>query len=207
MRLHLRHRPVLLLAGISGTAVMAVLARSGFSIDAAALIGWCAGVLAYLVPTLVLMTRATPQTLQRRAEQLDESEGVILLASLAAAVASLGAVIWFLAIHGAEGARWQRMLPLASIVLSWSFVHVMFAVRYAHGHWRTGAGLRFAGDEPPVFADFLYAAFTIGIALETSDVTIAERRLRRVALAHMIISFLFNVVIIATAVNVAADLF
>lgn len=207
MRLHLRHRPVLAIAALLGAATGFLLSRSGFSTDAAALIGWCTGVATYLVRTLALMNRATPEMLQRRAEQLDESEGTVLVASLAAALASLGAVVWFLAVHAAEGARWERLLPLASIVLSWTFVHVMFAVRYAHGHWRTGGGLRFAGTEPPVFSDFLYAAFTIGVALETSDYSIADRRLRKVALTHMIVSFVFNVVIIAAAVNVAADLF
>ena len=97
-------------------------------------------------------------------------------------------------------------LALVSIGLSWVFVHLLFAVRYAHEYWQAGGGLDFPGDEKPAFGDFLYFAFTIGMTFQTSDVAVSKRLLRQLTLVHALVSFLFNVVILAAAVNVAAGL-
>ncbi|MFO0004532.1 MAG: DUF1345 domain-containing protein [bacterium] len=79
-------------------------------------------------------------------------------------------------------------------------------MRYAHEYWQAQQGIAFPGDEEPLFSDFLYLAFTIGMTFQTSDVSFTSRSLRRVVLAHALVSFLFNVVIIAAAVNLAAGL-
>jgi uncharacterized membrane protein len=207
MRFDLRHRPVLLLAILGG-----VLAGIGLRMvldvqrEAAALGGWCAATLVYSVPTFVVMLRATPDSMRRRAELLDESEGEILTASVAAAIASLAAVTWFVILRAKDATAWEVALSLATIVLSWGFTHLMFAVRYAHEYWQTGSGVAFPGEEEPLFTDFLYLAFTIGMTFQTSDVAFTSRALRQIALLHALVSFLFNVVIIAAAVNVAAGL-
>ncbi len=93
--------------------------------------------------------------------------------------------------------------------MSWFFVHTIMTLHYAHDHYspRAGGRLEFPDKPPePSYGDFLYFAFTIGAAAQTSDVTIASPRIRRVVLLHTVLSFLFNTTILALAVNVGASL-
>src|SRR6478735_4584974 len=76
-----------------------------------------------------LMQRSTPQSIRRRAEELDEGEAAVLSASLAAAIASLGAVVWYMASHREPVGPGHVALALVTIGLSWVFVHLLFAVR------------------------------------------------------------------------------
>ena len=70
----------------------------------------------------------------------------------------------------------------------------------------TMAGSPSRSEPEPLFGDFLYLSFTIGMTFQTSDVAFTARAMRRIVLAHALVSFLFNVVILAAAVNVAAGL-
>lgn len=205
MTLGLPHRPVMVVAGVAGLVLALLHEVLGVGRVTAALLGWCLATLVYCVPVYLIMRRATPDTLRQQAERMDESEAAVLAASIIAALASLGGVTWFLAMRGPLD-PWEVALPLLTIVLSWTFIHLAFAVRYAHEYWQAMGGIDFPGDEKPQFSDFLYLAFTIGMTFQTSDVAFTSRLLRRVALAHALVSFLFNVVIIAAAVNLAAGL-
>jgi len=206
MRLGLRHRPILLAAAALGALVVAAGWGLGLPLQTALLVGWCAAVLSYIGPMLRSMQRATPVQMRLRAEALDEGEGAILAASLASAIAAIAAVAWFLASKSGPMGAAEVALALLSIALSWVFVHLLFAVRYAHEFWQAGGGLDFPGDQEPAFGDFLYYAFTIGMTFQTADVAISKRLLRQLTLVHALVAFLFNVVILAAAVNVAAGL-
>lgn len=202
----LRHRPLLLAAVGSGLASGALLWAAGMRLPIAVLLGWCLAVLVHAVPTMHSALRATPTVMRRRAELLDEGEGAVLLTSLGAAGASLVAVFWLLASgDGAAGAL-HVALAVAAIALSWGYVHLLFAIRYAHEYWRSGGGFDLPGGGKPDFSDFLYIAFTIGMTFQTSDVAFTTRTLRRLALGHALVSFVFNMVILAAAVNIAAGL-
>ncbi len=103
----------------------------------------------------------------------------------------------------------QTALATSTIVGTWLLLHLAFAIHYAKHYYASEEQktcITFPGDQEPDFWDFVYFAFTIGIALQTSDVTIRSRLIRRTVLAHTFFSFFYNVVILAIAVNVAADL-
>jgi hypothetical protein len=133
-------------------------------------------------------------------------EGAVLAASLTAAIAAMAAVAWFLASKSGRMGPAEVTLALVAIALSWVFVHLLFAVRYAHEYWQAGGGLEFPGGGVPEFSDFLYFGFTIGMTFQTSDVAVSSSLMRQLTLVHALVSFLFNVVILAAAVNVAAGL-
>lgn len=207
----LRRRPVLLAAAAAGLAAGGLARLLGLPWPSAVLSGWCALVLSHAIPSFVLMQRATPESIRRRAAALDEGEAAVLAGSLAAAIASVGAVFWYLASAEGPATPRQVLLALATIALSWAFVHMLFAVRYAHEYWQQGGGLEFPkGIRPeeaaPDFSDFLYFAFTIGMTFQTSDVGVSLRLLRQLTLIHALVAFLFNAVILAVAVNLAASL-
>ena len=96
----------------------------------------------------------------------------------------------------------------SSIVLSWLFMNVMFALHYAHGFYGDYGpqhqGLEFPGKERPDYWDFAYFSIVIGMTFQVSDVQITSRYLRRIALMHSVIAFFFNMFIIAVTVNILA---
>jgi uncharacterized membrane protein len=93
---------------------------------------------------------------------------------------------------------------VAAVAAAWLLAHTAFALHYAHLYYRyrgRPGGLTFAGGAPDD-GDFAYFSFTIGMTYQTADVTITGRGLRRVALAHALLAFVFNTLILALAVNV-----
>jgi uncharacterized membrane protein len=107
-------------------------------------------------------------------------------------------------------------LLVVTIVLSWALINTMFALHYAHDYYSQAAtdetgqaverGLAFAGRKPPVYGDFLYFSFTIGMTFQVSDVQITDLHVRQLATAHGIISFFYATVILALTVNLVAGL-
>jgi uncharacterized membrane protein len=113
--------------------------------------------------------------------------------------------------------RWcvDRVLHYAftgmTIIGSWLLTGVIFSLHYArlfYTHRGKDSALRFAdGEQNPDYWDFLYFSFTISVAVQTSDVGVATRQLRKVALAQSLIGFLFNTAILGFSINIAAGLF
>jgi uncharacterized membrane protein len=206
MRDRLRHRPMLSAALVAG-ATAGPLAGLHLSPSTAVLVGWCMAAVVYIAVTQRTLARATPEALRRRAALLEEGKWAVLAACVAAAVASLGAVVVDLAAaRGSPAATGSAALAAVTLLLSWAFVHVLFAGHYAHEYWLAGGGLIFPGGERPDHAEFLYLAFAVGMTCQVSDVTTASAPMRRLVLLHALVAFGFNAVILAAAVNLAAGL-
>jgi uncharacterized membrane protein len=129
------------------------------------------------------------------------------------AISLLPAVVIFAAmaaqIAGREGLDGgDKLLVVATLVLVWLFANTVFALHYAHLYYSPTAdgsdsgGLLFPGTAKPDFADFAYFAFTIGVAVQTADVEIASRRIRRVVTIHAILGFFFNIGVLALSIGV-----
>ena len=146
---------------------------------------------------------ASPEMLRRRAELLEESRWTVLAATLGAALAALYGVISEIAGAGVRGPH-SIPLGIGTLVLSWLYLHVLFAVQYAHAYWLAHGGIDFPGNKRPDWAEFLYLSFTIGMTAQVSDVTTTAPGIRRMVLAHGVVSFAFNAAILGLAVNVLA---
>ncbi|HEY2228941.1 MAG TPA: DUF1345 domain-containing protein, partial [Xanthobacteraceae bacterium] len=146
-----------------------------------------------------------------RARQQDEGQFTILAMTATAAFASLGAIIALLATSDANNRDpIHLLLGVVTILLSWTFTHIMFALHYAHEFYDEnggrGGGLLFPGDlREPDYWDFVYFAFVIGMTSQVSDVAVTCRPIRHTVSAHGIISFIFNVTLLALTVNIAAS--
>jgi uncharacterized membrane protein len=206
VRLGFRNQPHLRWAALCGLAGGGLAALLGRPAPAALLLGWCAGVVLWLSLTVPDMLGAAPEELRRRAAALDEGKWGMLTATLGGALASLIAVAWHLGTAPRPTPIDTVALNLATILLSWIFLHVLFATHYAHEYWIDGRGLSFPGGDAPDFAEFLYVAFTIGMTFEVSDTPTQKPAMRRLVLLHGAVAFLFNAVILAAAVNLAATL-
>lgn len=105
----------------------------------------------------------------------------------------------------------ETVLVLATLVLAWAFANLVYALHYAHLYYsgadggKDRAGLDFPGNRPePDYWDFLYFSFTLGVALQTSDVCVTSPGIRRIVTVHCVEAFLYNLVVLALAVNVLA---
>ncbi len=204
MRLHLRQRPTLLLALLVLVAATAhAVWIAALPLRAAILIGWCAGAATHAVLLLRALVVTAPEVLRSRAKLLEESRWTVLAATLGAAFAALYGIISEIAGSG----RGAHSIPLGiiTLVLSWTYLHILFAVQYAHAYWLAQGGIDFpGGGKRPDWAEFLYFSFTVGMTAQVSDVTTSAPVIRRLVLAHALVSFAFNAAILGLAVNVLA---
>jgi uncharacterized membrane protein len=205
----IRARPRTATSVALGIVVMALL-PSGWPMSTRFLVSWDAGVALYLVLVLSMMARAGIDHMRRNAALQDEGRFAILILTVIAAAASLGAILSELSTaQGATRTGMQLALATITIVLSWTFVHTIFALHYAHEYYgERGAkhdGLNFPGEGKPDYWDFAYFSFVIGMTSQVSDVAIASKPIRRTAIAHGIVSFFFNVTLVALMVNIAAS--
>lgn len=207
-----RTHPRLSAAATLGVAV-GILAPAD-SIISKILFGWNAGVWSYLVLMLWLAARAKAPDVKRIAEVEDENAGLVLLVVCVAAIASLATITFELA--GSKALETTPKLlhygfTALTVIGSWLLIGVIFSVHYARLFytWEGKApALRFAeGLTTPNYWDFLYFSFTISAAVQTSDVGVATRDLRKIVLAQSLIGFLFNTAILGFSINIAAGLF
>jgi uncharacterized membrane protein len=139
--------------------------------------------------------------------------GVVLVVLLVAAVFSLSAIFFELsALADAKGGERAGRYTLTVLTLfgSWLLVGVLFCFHYAHMYYRCHAKqlpLKFPDDEKePDYWDFLYFSFTISVAVQTSDISIMTRSMRKLVLGHSVLNFFFNLVILGLSINIAAGL-
>jgi len=173
-------------------------------------VGWDIGVGLYLLLAAEMMARADARDIRGHAASQDEGRVAILVLSVGAALMSLLAIVKLLGTaQGTGPARppEQLVLALLTIGLSWALIHIMFALHYAHEFYdeTDGQGMAFpGGDAEPDYWDFVYFSVVIGMTSQVSDVGITSKSIRRTAAAHGVVSFFFNVALLALTVNIAA---
>lgn len=204
------HRRLFLAAAIA-VAVFAALhvAWPDLRTVAKLLIGWDLGVAAYLAMTFRMMASADLAHIRSRAAAHDEGAFALLLLPVAAAVASLLAIFSELSLAKASSTpAAHSALAIVTITLSWTFIHTLFALHYAHDFYGEGEranGLQFPGKDKPDYWDFAYFSFVVGTTFQVSDVAITNRLIRRQVWAHGVLSFAFNTAILAVTVNLATN--
>jgi uncharacterized membrane protein len=207
--IHLRAR---LYGSLFAAIIAFALLPRSMRVSTRMLVGWDIGVTLYIGVAIWSVARASIEAMKERAAREYDGATAILVLTVGAAVASLAAI--GAELHGIRSAASESeplRLALAgfTILCSWFFLHVIFAIHYAHEFYaREGhrASLAFPNDRSPDYLDFLYFSFTVGAAAQTSDVSVTSQRVRRIVLAHTVLSFLFNTTVLALAVNVAAGL-
>jgi len=207
-----RTHPRLSAAAVLGLAV-GILAPAD-TIISKILIGWNAGVWTYLILMLWLTSRSRADDVKRFAAIEDENAGLVLFMVCIAAIASLATITLNL-VGSKDLDSTARLLHYGftgmTVIGSWLLTGVIFSVHYARLFYTWDGdepALRFAeGLRNPNYWDFLYFSFTIGVAVQTADVGVATRAMRKVVLGQSLIGFLFNTAILGFSINIAAGLF
>ncbi|MGR3522483.1 MAG: DUF1345 domain-containing protein [Paracoccus sp. (in: a-proteobacteria)] len=166
----------------------------------------------YLAASGLHARHLTAGDLRRHGREDDEGAGLIVALAVAAIALSLSAVIGALGTAKGQGSALQPLLAVLSVPLGWATLHMVMAFHYAsryyarQGSGKAAGGLDFPDTHDPGVWDFVYFSFTLGMTAQTSDVAIRDTRLRRIATLHSALSFFFNTVILALAVNLAVSL-
>lgn len=144
-----------------------------------------------------------------RARAARDDGGRVLLRLTALVILSAILVALVLMVRGrAALTPLDVLLVVGTLIAAWVFGNLVYAFHYAHLYYDEEAkpGLDFPGDEPPLFADFCYFAFVLGMTFQVSDVQCLTRAFRRQAAIHGIFAFFFNLCVLALTVNVLAGL-
>jgi uncharacterized membrane protein len=204
-----------LVAGILVGGLLWLVLASDFRGITRGLLAWDGGCAAFLILCARHFTVQPQSRMAEDAERQAEGEWTIFWITIAAAFASFAAIVGqFAAIKDAKGAErgLHVLLVGVTLFLSWLTTHTLFALRYAHEYYESednggfARGLQFPDEEKPDYWDFFYFALVLGMTFQVSDVQITARPLRRLATAHGLLGFLFNTVIFALTVNLAANL-
>ena len=215
LRHNVRARPRLLGSVALGLAV-ALLVPSGVSPTLRAVIGWDCGTAVFLGLAITMAAGATKDSMRQRAALEDEARWVFLALVAGAAFFSMFAILGLMREAKAAGGAVmliKAVLAGLTILLSWLFAHTVFAIHYAHDYFNDLAenrppGLDFPSEkDDPDYWDFLYFSFVIGMTAQVADVKVLTQRWRRLVLAHGILSFLFNTVVLALSINLLAGFF
>ncbi len=170
------------------------------------LAGWMVAALLFVTWTLLTIWPLGPAETARHALRDDPGRGTLDLLVLLAAVASLGAVA-ILLLEQATNSALDSVLSVASVVLAWVSVHTVYTTRYAGLYYTSPpGGIEFNEDDPPQYSDFVYLAFTIGMTFQVSDTDFTNKEIRKAALRHALLSYLFGAVILAGTINLIAGL-
>ncbi|HEY0369905.1 MAG TPA: DUF1345 domain-containing protein [Chthoniobacterales bacterium] len=166
----------------------------------------------------IAILRTPQREIRTKAQAQDVSATVIFFFAIVGACAALFAVgILFATNKNGHEPRLvgHLLLALIAVVSSWSLVHTIFSLRYAHkfygdhpddGRNDIAGGLDFPGEKRPSYLDFAYFSFVIGMTFQVSDVQVTSRPLRRLVLVHGVLSFAFNTVILALTINTLSSL-
>ena len=178
------------------------------------LLGWSVGVAVYLTLAWWLCERFDPKRTRERAQAQDEPSLVLFFLMLLASMACVAAIVVMMQ-QGNDLTGTERTLHIAmsviALIASWLFIHTMFAFHYAHRYYQEeerrepdGPGLNFPGGLDPDYFDFLYYSFVIGMTSQVSDVQVTSREMRRLTMVHGVLSFGFNMLVLALSINVVA---
>lgn len=196
---------VVTLLGVVAGLAASVFLPAGESV----LVGWDVAAIALLLWVWLVVGRYGPDQTRRRATREDNNRVAVWVFLLSASTASLlaaGVVLVGASSLSRSDERLLLALSLFSVLLSWSVVQTVFALRYAHEFYSPPEGGIDFGGEDPDYQDFAYFAVTIGMTFQTSDTGISSRRIRRTVLRHALLAYLFGAVILAAMVNVIASL-
>lgn len=209
-----------LFGGVAAGVLAEILLPETFKLSTRLLIDWNVGTWFYFIATGIMIARASPELIRRRARRTDEGKFFVLVLTSVAALAAIAAIIAQLAAVKDLSGTMKGLhigLAAATIISAWFFIHLTYALHYAHEYFdeyfaepgrpaTERGGLIYPGTEDPDYYDFLYFSFVIGVASQTADVDISSHAMRRVTLVHCVLAFFFNSAVLALTINIAAGL-
>ena len=206
-------------ASILSGVIIFLLLPAGWRLSLRAILAWDGFAAIFLLLALLAFAAERLDQMEQAAEAQREGEWTIF------AVTLIGVSMSFVSItqefellkNSHQMEQFRVALVALTLLLTWLVTHVCFAFRYAHEYYEREpdpsqggvlvcGGLDFPGGQAPDYWDFMYFSLVLGMTFQVSDVEITSRKLRRLATLHGLLGFMFNTVLLAFAVNLAASL-
>ena len=170
--------------------------------------------LAVLIGYFLFGFRDDQNRTRLRAAQNDPGRNIVLIITILSAAAGLAGAISILGkgpnLRTPAELGFAIGVAIASAIIGWCLMHATYALRYAHLFYRDDGtpcdGLTFPRTPEPDDYDFLYFSFVIGMTFQVSDVQVNDAGIRRMVLAHGIVSFAYNTAILALGINLISNL-
>jgi uncharacterized membrane protein len=175
----------------------------------AVLVGWSttAGlVVAWTLLAVLGRDGAQTAAISTREDSSRATADLLLVSAAAGSLIAVGVALVKAAQEKGAAEAAITGLAVLTVVLSWALVHVVYMMRYAHLYYSAGRGVDFNEEGDPDYRDFAYLALTIGMTFQVSDTNLKAKTIRRTAVRHALLSYLFGAVVIAMAINVVAGL-
>ena len=213
---HPRFLLFLVVAPVASVLAFLVLpSAEALPIEASVALGFDVAALVYLASVVSIWRHGTPEALRRGASH--DRSGQILLPVVAAVVGGvILCALGMMMVRKSELTPVDLVLVVATCVLAWFFVSIVFALHYAHAYYfgrdTTGdglpdgdeGGLAFPGTREPHFSDFCYFSLTAGMTFQASDVSVTSTALRKVVAIQAVLAFFYNIGVLALTINMLA---
>lgn len=208
LRIGSRLAPVrfLLFAGVTAFVAVFASARAGW--HHGCLIGFDFGAIGFLLSLIPVFNERSPHAMRQHAAENDANRVVLLAIAGAVMLVVLGAIALELAQKNSPPPG-IIILIVSSLIISWLFTNCVYGLHYAHMYYqshieenRDCGGIDFPETPEPVYWDFIYFAFTLGMTFQTSDSAITSTRFRRIVILHSMLAFVFSIGVIAFTINV-----
>lgn len=196
------HFILFLVVGVAATLAV----QSHFTeFHRAVMVGFDVASALFLLSIWPLLGTRQGSAIRAHARDNDANRLVLLAITIVVLVVLFAAVATESLKHSPE--PFTKILIIVTLILAWLFSNTVYALHYAHlfyGGAKNG-GLSFPGTNEPLYWDFVYFAFTMGMTFQTSDVTITDQSVRRVVTLHCLAAFAFNIGVLAFTINVLGD--
>ena len=196
--------------------VAAIAMAMGIAPLTGVMVGWDAFCLLLILLCWTTFFTMSQEQVAHNAQREDESRSTSFV--LVGSIVSLSLIGILLLMRSTDGSPTQRALhhaiSLLGVAFSWLLLHTLYTLRYAHLYYAgsdapvptKGCGLDFPEDDAPDYLDFAYFSFVLGMTFQVSDVEISSKTIRRVALVHSFIAFVFNTTIVALTISIVSNL-
>lgn len=204
-----------LISSILAIITYFLIKQENYNITIIAMILWDVFALTYITMSWIVFFTSTTDHIKKKARKDDGGKFFVFFIVVFASFVSMIIVAVLVISKNSLGMKEEVYLPIiiGGILLSWTLVHTTFCFHYAHlfydnidGNEDNASGLEFPNEKQPDYIDFAYFSFIIGMTFQVSDVEISSRKIRRLALAHSLLSFVLNTFVVALTINLIAGL-
>ena len=209
-----------LIASVLGGLVAGWAAANRALSGSALLVGWVAFAAIFVTTTVWMFLTTDEAAVRRHAALEDENRGILTTLILTGVAASVAVALMALrdskllnSHHMAGGQWWVLGLAISTLVLSWLMAQCLFTLHYAHRYFgdadsngEDDGGIKFPGEPPTTYRDFIYVAVCVGATCQVSDFDITTSRLRNLVTLHALFTFAFNTMVLALGVNILAGM-
>lgn len=170
------------------------------------MVGFDIAALLFLASVAPLLKTREGAAIRAHARENDANRVALLAITFVVLVVLFVAIATETLRHSPE--PFTKILIVVTLAIAWIFSNTVYALHYAHLAYSDGAdcaGLTFPGTSEPLYWDFVYFAFTLGMTFQTSDVTVTSQPIRRIVAMHCLAAFVFNIGVLAFTINVLGD--